>query len=96
MAVMIMPGVNRGVTMRAFLTAAIFVPAVLAAFPAQASGYYVHCANNKIEVDSRDPAQMKTARGSGVCQMGSFGFRMDAESFAKKNFGGVGGKCACR
>jgi hypothetical protein len=63
---------------------------------AQPSGYFVYCANNKIEVDSRDPGQMKTARGSGVCLMGSFGFRMDAESFAKKNFGGIGGKCSCR
>jgi hypothetical protein len=68
----------------------------LSALPAQAAGYYVYCANNKIEVDSRDFSQMKIARGSGICQMGSFGFRMDAESFAKKNFGGVGGKCACR
>lgn len=67
-----------------------------APFAAQASGYYVYCANNKIEVDSRDFNQMKSARGSGICQMGSFGYRMDAESFAKKNFGGVGGKCACR
>lgn len=63
---------------------------------AQAAGYYVYCANSKIEVDSRDFNQMKSARGSGICQMGSFGYRMDAESFAKKNFGGVGGKCACR
>ena len=72
------------------------VATALSAQTAQAAGYYVYCANSKIEVDSRDPAQMKTARGSGVCQMGSFGFRMDAESFAKKNFGGVGGKCACK
>lgn len=67
-----------------------------APFTAQAAGYYVYCANNKIEVDSRDFDQMKSARGSGICQMGSFGYRMDAEGFAKKNFGGVGGKCACR
>ena len=78
------------------VTAAVFFAITLLPLPAQAAGYFVYCANNKIEVDSRDPTQMKTARGSGVCQMGSFGFRMDAESFAKKNFGGVGGKCACR
>jgi hypothetical protein len=95
---MIMTGVKPATegTMRAIVIAAAFFLAALADFPAQAAGYYVYCANSKIEVDSRDPAQMKTARGSGVCQMGSFGFRMDAESFAKKNFGGVGGKCACR
>ena len=81
--------------LRIILTAAAFFAVALSS-PAQAAGYFVYCANNKIEVDSRDPAQMKTARGSGVCQMGSFGFRMDAESFAKKNFGGIGGKCACR
>jgi hypothetical protein len=77
------------------IVTAVFATA-LSAHTARAAGYYVYCVNNKIEVDSRDPAQMKTARGSGVCQMGSFGFRMDAESFAKKNFGGIGGKCACR
>ena len=72
------------------------IATMAAPFAAQASGYYVYCANSKIEVDSRDFNQMKSARGSGICQMGSFGYRMDAESFAKKNFGGVGGKCACR
>jgi len=81
---------------RIVIAAAASFAVVLSTLPAQAAGYYVYCANSKIEVDSRDPGQMKTARGSGVCQMGSFGFRMDAESFAKKNFGGVGGKCACR
>ena len=81
---------------RIIVIAAACLAVVLSPLSAQAAGYFVYCANNKIEVDSRDPAQMKTARGSGVCQMGSFGFRMDAESFAKKNFGGVGGKCACR
>lgn len=58
--------------------------------------YYVYCANNRIEVDSRDPEQMRGARGSGVCQMGQFNFRMDAESFARNNFGGAGGRCSCR
>jgi hypothetical protein len=82
--------------MRRIIVIAAACLAILSPFPAQAAGYFVYCANNKIEVDSRDFSQMKTARGSGVCQMGSFGFRMDAESFAKKNFGGVGGKCACR
>jgi hypothetical protein len=68
----------------------------LTPFAAQAAGYYVYCANDKIEVDSRDFAQMKSARGSGICQLGSFGFLSDAQSFAQKNFGGPGKKCSCR
>lgn len=82
--------------MRIAIIAAAVIGVVAAPFAAQAAGYYVYCANNKVEVDSRDFKQMKSARGSGVCQMGSFGYRSDAESFAKKNFGGVGGKCSCR
>jgi hypothetical protein len=72
---------------------------LLTAAPAAAqstSSYYVYCANNRIEVDSRDPDQMRIARGSGVCMLGRFGFRMDAESFARNNFGGPGGRCSCR
>ncbi len=58
--------------------------------------YYVYCASDKIEVDSRSPEQMKIARGSGVCQFGQFNYLSDAQSFAQKNFGGPGGKCACK
>ncbi|MBL8674158.1 MAG: hypothetical protein IPK81_10805 [Rhodospirillales bacterium] len=81
--------------------AAVVAVVAAAAWAAPASSqstthYYVYCANNKIEVDTRDGPQMRSARGSGICQMGQFNYRMDAESFAKKNFGGVGGKCACR
>ena len=79
--------------MRKLVLAALLA---LTPFAAHASGYYVYCANSKIEVDSRDFAQMKSARGSGICQLGSFGYLSDAQSFAKKNFGGVGGKCSCR
>jgi hypothetical protein len=60
------------------------------------SHYYVYCANGKIEVDGRDPEQMRIARGSGVCMLSQFGFRSDAQSFAEKNFGGVGKPCSCR
>jgi hypothetical protein len=56
--------------------------------------YTVYCANNRIEVDSRDDKQMRSARGSGICSFGNFGFRMDAEKHSKQ-FGGVGGKCSC-
>lgn len=73
------------------LAAAIMVP--VAAF----ADYYVYCANNRIEVDSRNPEQMRSARGSGVCQMGpSFGFLSDAQNFAQRNFGGAGRACSCR
>jgi len=78
------------------LPALAFVAALLA--PATAfADYWVYCANSRIEVDSRNPDQMRIARGSGVCQMGpTFGFRMDAEGFAQRNFGGAGRACSCR
>lgn len=70
-----------------------FLMAPVAAF----ASYYVYCANSRIEVDSRDPNQMRIARGSGVCQMGpAFGFLSDAQSFAQRNFGGAGRTCSCR
>jgi len=61
------------------------------------ASYYVYCANGRIEVDGRNPEQMRSARGSGVCQMGpKFGFLSDAQSFAQRNFGGAGRPCSCR
>jgi hypothetical protein len=80
--------------MRIFALAAALI--ALSPFAAQAAGYFVYCANDKIEVDSRDFAQMKSARGSGICQLGSFNYLSDAQSFAQKNFGGPGKKCSCR
>lgn len=75
----------------AAVAAALFAPA--AAF----ADYYVYCANGRIEVDSRDPNQMRIARGSGVCQMGpKFGFLSSAQDFARNNFGGAGRPCSCR
>ena len=81
--------------MRMLLAAAVavaqFAPA--AAF----ADYYVYCANGRIEVDGRDPNQMRIARGSGVCQMGpKFGFLSSAQDFARNNFGGAGRPCSCR
>ena len=55
----------------------------------------VYCANDKIEVDSRDLEQMRSARGSDVCQFGQFNFLSSAEDFAEKNFGGKGKACTC-
>lgn len=78
------------------IAAALAALALLAPTAALAD-YYVYCANGRIEVDSRDPDQMRIARGSGVCQMGPrFGFRSDAQSFAQRNFGGAGRSCSCR
>lgn len=72
--------------------------AAVAAFalPAQASTQYtVYCANGKIEIDTRTPAEMKSQRGACPMSQG-FNYRSDAESFAKKNFGGTGASCSCR
>lgn len=79
-----------------FVVAALAAAAVLTPMSAFAD-YYVYCANNRIEVDSRNPDQMRSARGSGTCQMGpKFGFLSDARSFAQRNFGGAGRFCSCR
>ncbi|MBR0683312.1 hypothetical protein GXW74_22695 [Roseomonas eburnea] len=79
-----------------FVFAAMAVAALLAPAAARAD-YYVYCANNRIEVDSRNPEQMRIARGSGVCQMGpKFGFLSSAQDFARNNFGGAGRPCSCR
>ena len=73
------------------LGAALLVPGTALA------DYYVYCANGRIEVDGRNPDQMRIARGSGVCQMGPrFGFLSDAQNFAQRNFGGAGRPCSCR
>lgn len=71
--------------------------ALMAALPAAAqTRYSVYCANNKIEVDSRTPEQMRSARGSGACLLQSFNFATDARDFARRNFGGEGSRCSCR
>ena len=81
--------------MRTLLAAA--VAAVLLAPAAALADYYVYCANGRIEVDSRNPQQMRSARGSGTCQMGpKFNYLSDAQSFAQRNFGGAGRSCSCR
>lgn len=77
---------------------AILATALLALTPftAQAASYFVYCANDKIEVDSRNYEQMLSARGTPLCQLGAFDYLSDAQSFAQKNFKGPGSKCACR
>jgi hypothetical protein len=70
--------------------------ALLAFTPATAfASYYVYCANGRIEVDGREPAQMRSARGSGMCQMGpAFSSLSAAQDFARRNF--QSGTCSCR
>jgi hypothetical protein len=63
---------------------------------AQQAHAFVYCVNGRIEVDSRNPDQMRIARGSGICLLGQFGFMSDAQSFAQRNFGGAGRPCSCR
>lgn len=79
------------------MTAAALAALALLAPTAALADYYVYCANGRIEVDGRNPEQMRVARGSGVCQMGPrFGFLSDAQDFARRNFGGAGRACSCR
>jgi hypothetical protein len=65
-----------------------------AALAQSTSSYGVFCANGRIEIDSRSEEQMRSQRGA--CQFARFPFRMDAESFARKNFKAVGAPCSCR
>ena len=58
--------------------------------------YSVYCASGKIEVDMRSFEEMKSARGSDTCKLAEFNYLSDANSFAQKNFGGVGAKCSCK
>jgi hypothetical protein len=75
------------------------VCASLAGFagPARAQSYEsygVFCAGGRIEVDARSEEQMRSQRGA--CQFSRFANRSDAEGFARRNFGGIGGRCSCR
>ncbi|MBQ9451964.1 MAG: hypothetical protein IJU65_01545 [Desulfovibrio sp.] len=74
---------------------AICVFTLLCASESMASKYYVYCANGKIEVDSRNPQQMKSARGGSAYVMSEFNYKTDADKFAKQ-LGGVGAKCPKR
>lgn len=56
--------------------------------------YGVFCARGRVVVDSRSEDQMRS--NLGACQFRRFGSRSSAESFARSNFGGVGGSCSCR
>ena len=76
---------------------AIAVGIVVLAPAAALADYYLYCSHGRIEVDMRDPDQMRIARGTSFCQMApGFSTRSDAEGFARRNFGGAGGSCSCR
>lgn len=76
---------------------AALVGIALLAPVAALADYWVYCDRGRIEVDMRDPDQMRIARGTSFCPMGpSFSTRSDAENFARRNFGGTGGTCSCR
>ena len=74
---------------------AVLLMCVLSASLSFASKYYVYCANGKVEVDMRDPQQMKSARGSNTYMMSEFNNKIDADKFAKQ-LGGVGASCPKR
>lgn len=56
--------------------------------------YGVFCARGRVVIDSRSEDQMRS--NQGACQFRRFGSRSSADSFARSNFGGVGGSCSCR
>ena len=79
------------------VTLTVFAAAVGSATPARAQtheSYGVFCAGGRITVDSRSEEQMRSQRGA--CQFSRFPNRSDAEGFARRNFGGIGGTCSCR
>jgi hypothetical protein len=76
---------------RIALTMSLIACATVAA--AQATRYTVYC-SGRIEVDSRTQEQMLSARGTPLCQFGSFSSASDAERHAL-NFGGKGASCRC-
>lgn len=67
--------------------------AISTAAVAETTYYTVYC-SGRIEVDSRSQEQMLIARGTPLCQFGSFTTRSSAEDHSK-NFGGNGAKCKC-
>lgn len=74
--------------------ALLLAAAATAAAAQSTESYGVFCARGQIAVDSRSEDQMRS--NLGACQLGRFGSRSAAESFARSNFGGIGGRCSCR
>jgi hypothetical protein len=77
-----------------YLMAAALAAVVLAPGAALAD-YWVYCDHGRIVVDSRNPEQMRIARGSSACLMSqTFTSYTSAEGFMQRNF--PSGTCSCR
>ena len=76
----------------AYVLCACFMVVTLSTSLAFAADYHVYCVNGKIEVDTRDAKQMKSARGSDPKILGKFNNKTDADKLAQK-VGGIGAKC---
>ncbi|MBO4300023.1 MAG: hypothetical protein J5861_00315 [Desulfovibrio sp.] len=74
---------------------AVLCLCLFSATSAMSAKYSVYCANGKIEVDTRNLQQMKSARGPHTYMMSEFDNKIDADNFAKK-LGGVGAQCPQR
>jgi hypothetical protein len=79
--------------------AVLTVIATLVPASAMAVTTYVYCINDRIEVDQRNPNQMKSDRGhSTICIIGpTFDFGPDAVRWVEANLRSkVGGSCSCK
>ena len=74
---------------------ALAVVGALLAPTAALADYYAYCVRGRIQVDQRSPDEMRSQLGACPMSQG-FSTRSDAENFARRNFGGVGGSCSCR
>lgn len=75
------------------------LPLLCLAAPPASAKTYVYCVENRIEVDQRDPRQMRGDRGHAtICVIGpSFDFGPDATRWVEANLRQrVGGDCRCR
>lgn len=73
----------------------VIVLALALAPTAALADYYAYCVRGRIQVDQRSPDEMRS--NLGACPMSQgFSTRSDAENFARRNFGGIGGSCSCR
>jgi hypothetical protein len=75
--------------------AAIPLGLALLAPTAALANYHAYCVRGRIQVDQRSPDEMRSQLGACAMSQG-YPTRSDAESFARRNFGGVGGSCSCR
>jgi hypothetical protein len=74
---------------------AILLGLALLAPTAALADYYAYCVRGRIQVDQRSPDEMRNQLGACAMSQG-YSTRSDAENFARRNFGGVGGSCSCR